>query len=255
MREFSKDNSVTPYKKVKSMTCQEFYDYAYRKINEEIRLCNIRLSECNKQLDSLIDEEKKFNAKLSSSTTSDNMKMIKYVMGTIAPDRNVDEDIKNTAYCLKYKKEKAESKSSLNRFTNMGNDIDNKAASIQRDIDYWTKELSYIHKPTENEMNTAVYFSFWRNFFDVIKSIAAGMAFLFMLSCSCVIPADCFESKCLTFLGDFFAFFVGGCLFKAMPSATFAPIIITFIFYSVIGAVCTAIYCHNRNSRIDHHFF
>ena len=101
------------------MTYREFYDYAYRKITEEIRLCSIRYSECTKQLEELIHEKQKHNAKYSTSKIATNLNNIKFVMSSIEPDRNVEQDIFNTVYSAKYRAENTEKNRSLQNINNM----------------------------------------------------------------------------------------------------------------------------------------
>lgn len=255
MREFSRNNTVTPGKSIKTMTYQEYYDYAYRKISEEIRLCNVRMEECIKRINKLADEKKEFDSHNSSSTTAKNINDLTYIMTTIVPDRNVHEDIQNTTYYLKYKTEKNSTDNFLQQTKDALHQLDNESAGIKDDLDYWAKELRLYSSTSEENMNKRIYHSFWREFFDAIGCIAGLMLGLFVLSCSCIIPGECLESKCLLSIGNFFIFFVGGCLTDFMPSATFAPIVITFIFYVVIATICIAIYCSKQNSKIDRRFF
>lgn len=255
MREFSTNNTVKPDKSIKTMNYQEYYEYAYRKISEEIRLCNIRMDECRKRLNELVEEKKRFDNCDKSLITAKNMNNLTYIMTTIVPDRNVYEEIKNTTYYLKYETEKKSTDKFLQQTKTAIHQVDNEAAKIKEDLDYWEKELRLYSSASEENMNKKIYYSFWHEFFDIFRCIMGLMWGLFTLSCSCIIPGKCLESKCLISIGEFFAFFIGGCLSDFMPSATFAPIIITFLFYVVIAAICTAIYCSKHNSKIDRRFF
>lgn len=235
MREFSRDNKVTHSKKVSNMTYREFYDYAYRKITEEIRLCSIRYSEYTKQLEELIHEKQKHNAKYSTSKIATNLNNIKFVMSSIEPDRNVEQDIFNTVYSAKYRAENTEKNRSLQNINNMIRNVDKEAENTKKDIEYWNNQLKKYNSGNVADPNKRINTGFWTRFSNAFISTFGIGIILGCINCynSCSSNEMYYDQSCTAMKIGILAFF------KWM------------IIYAIVLAIIIAIYCKISNSNMD----
>lgn len=235
MREFSRDNKVTHSKKVSNMTYREFYEYAYRKITEEIRLCKIRYSECTKQLEELKHEKQKHNMQYGTSKIATNLNNIKFVMNSIEPDRNVDQDISNTVYIAKYRAENTEKDRSLQSINNMISNVITEAENIKKDIEYWNNQLKKYNSGNVANPNKRINTSFWTRFSNVFESTFWIGAILGCRNCykTCSSDEMYYDQSC-----------------NAMKIGILA-FLKWIIIYAIVLAIIIAIYCRISNSNID----
>ena len=171
MRSFSRDNTIRPEKRIKSMNHREFYDYARRKITEELWLCQNRLSNYTYELSRINNERTEYEEKANSLPLNNDYENIKQVMRCILPGRNVTEDTMKTEFGKKHKAAQDSLEARLRTISQRRNAVNSQIVTAENDVEYWQQQLKKYNTSNVPRPNEPLSYNFFTFFLKMLFNL------------------------------------------------------------------------------------
>lgn len=183
MREFSRDNTVRPEKSIRSMNYSEFFEYAHRKIAEELRLCQNKLSSYSNQMNEINKDRRQLEETGNLLSLHNDFENIQYAMGCISNGKNVKEDTENTVYGKKYKDEKYSQQQQISNINRRINALNDEIEKVTKDVRYWEDQLKKYNISNISNPQKPLFTDWWSIYFETSLTFSIIGLILGVISC------------------------------------------------------------------------